>query len=88
MMSERYCKTLLNGNPRQRIEAQQDRQINGFLAIISTITDKPVRKRTTKDKIDLKNAISALNKARHERSTLLVEHDKSDWVFISNLLSQ
>jgi len=85
VMSGRYCKTLVNGNPRQRIEAQQDRQINKFLAIISTTTDKPLWKRTTKDKTDMRNAIGALCKARHERCALLIEHDKSDWVFVPTL---
>ena len=85
VMSGRYCNTLVNGNPRQRIEAQQDRQINKFLAIISTTTDKPLWKRTAKDKTELRYAIGALNKARHERCVLLIEHDKSDWVFVPTL---
>ena len=81
-MPGRYCNTLVNGNPRQRIEAQQDRLINEFLAVISTITEKPLRKRTAKDKSELKYAIDALCKARYERCALLVEHDQSDWIFI------
>jgi len=81
-MPSRICNTLITGTPRQRIEARQDQKINECLATISTITSKPLRKRTPKDKQILTFASESLINAKHIRCELLMKHDNVDWVFV------
>ena len=82
MPTHKCSRTLETGDTRQRIEATQDVKIASLLVTIATITSKPLHKRSYNDKIKLKNARACLNKEREKKALSLIEHDKSDWVFI------